>query len=215
MKKSALLVLSISLCFASAARAVDVQSGKTNVDLDFDTLQSAAGLTLSSVTGTVTAEPGFAVAFPINSRSASAPLLPTTFSYDPGLASFSGTIEHAGSVLFNSDAIEVGNFTIGFDGGRVGGTNSGFFVESTVGVAGILFDVQAPSTLVASVNELTIGADLAVSPEFADILINANLTTSDLTGAVVGSALVQAVPEPASALTLLCGAAFLAFTRRR
>lgn len=196
-----LLTISVVLMCVAPAQAVDVQGGQTNVDLDFATLESVAGLTLSSLSPEVIApgNSGFAVAFPINSRDAMAPLLPTTFSYNPAdfLGSFSGSIEHVGSVFFNSDTVQVGNFSIGFDAARAMGANSGFFVASTVGIAAPVFDVQAPSTLIAGESSLTIGADLAVSPELASTLISVGLTTTDLTGAVVGSALVEAVPEPA------------------
>ncbi len=201
-----------ALCIAGAASAqsFDVIGGQTSVLLDTDLLSSAAGLDLSGVAGPVIS-PGElgagSVAFPINSRSAAS--LPTTFSYDTGLSDFSGTIEHEGSVLFNGDSVEVGNFTIGFDPARVGGSNSGFFVESTTGVAAILFDVENPSAVVADGTGLQIAANLLVSPEFANFLGD-----SALTGADVGDAFVNAaIPAPGAAAML--GLAGLAAVRRR
>jgi|GEM_PF-1434378 hypothetical protein len=203
-------VVSMALAVPTAqADPVFLDSGQTSVLLDLTTLESAAGLTLSGVSAKVITPGNLgpnSVAFPINPRNATAPLFPTTFEYDSNdfLSTFSGTIEHEGSVFFNNDTIEVGHFRIGFDGSRVGGDASGFFVESTVGLAAILFDVAAPSVLEALASGLTIQANLLVSPEFASVLQTAGLAASDLTGAMVGSALIQAnvIPEPA-ALTLM------------
>ena len=205
---------------APAAAQVDVVGGQTNVLLDTALLSSAASLDLSGVSGPVIAPGnlgGDSVAFPINSRSAAN--LPTTFSYDPNdfLGSFSGTIEHSGSVLFNSDTVEVGNFTIGFDANRVGtlnGNASGFFVESTTGIAAILFDIAPPGKLSATSTELTIGADLLVSPEFGSFLFDNGLSSSNLQGADVGDALVEAIPSPSGA-ALLAFAGLSAARRRR
>ncbi len=202
-----LVSLAVAAGFVSGAFAanVEITGGQTNVLLDTATLSSAAGLDLSSVSSDVISPgtlPG-SVAFGINPRDAA--MLPTTFAYDSSdfLGTFSGTIEHTGSVFFNSDAVEVGNFTIGFDAARVGtlsGAASGFFVESTTGVAAILFDIENPTTLSATDTSLEIGADLLVSPEFANFLGDGGLA-----GADVGDALVEAVPEPSSAALLaLC-----------
>lgn len=213
------IVAGVGLAAAGSAQ-VDVTGGQTNVLLDTATLSAAASLDLSGVSGPVIAPGNLgadSVAFPINARDAAS--LPTTFSYDPMdfLGSFSGTIEHIGSVLFNSDTVEVGNFTIGFDGARagtLGGLASGFFVESTVGIQAILFDIGAPSQLDATPSSLTIGADLLVSPEFGQFLFDNQLSSTNLQGADVGDALVQAVPAPGSALALV-GAGVMAVRRRR
>ncbi|MEM9166616.1 MAG: hypothetical protein AAGB48_06290 [Planctomycetota bacterium] len=202
----------------SASGQTLVTGGQTSVLLDTATLSSAASLDLSGVSGPVISPgtiPG-SVAFPINTRSA--PSLPTTFAYDASnfLGTFSGTIEHEGSVLFNNDTVEVGNFTIGFDGARagtLGGNASGFFVESTTGIAAILFDIENPTTLDATPGSLTIGANLLVSPEFGQFLLDNALSSSNLQGADVGDALVEAIPAPSSAALL--GLAGLAAARRR
>ena len=206
----------LAVSAAASAQTFDVIGGQTSVLLDTDTLSSAASLDLSSVSSDVIV-PGSlgpdSVAFGINPRDAM--MLPTTFSYTEGLGSFSGTIEHTGSVFFNMDTVEVGNFTIGFDGARVGDDRSGFFVESTTGISAILFDVASPDSLDATSDGLTIGADLLVSSEFATFLSDAGLASSDLTGADVGDALVEGVvPAPASAV-LLAVAGLGAATRRR
>ena len=205
------------LLAGSVAHAEDfgVTGGQTNVLLDVATLSAAASLDLSSVSSDVIT-PGDlgkgSVAFGINATDA--PLLPTTFSYDGGFSAFSGTIEHSGSVFFNNDTVEVGNFTIAFDAGRVGDARSGFYVESTTGIAAILFDIEAPSFLVADSSELTIEANLLVSGEFASFLFDNGLASVDLTGADVGDALVSAVPTPGSAL-VLSAAGLFAVRRRR
>lgn len=199
----------------SGAQSFDVIGGQTNVLLDTATLSAAASLDLSGVSPDVIA-PGDlganSVAFGINLRNAAS--LPTTFSYDDGLASFSGAIEHTGSVFFNSNVVEVGNFTIGFDGSRATGGASGFFVASTTGIAAILFDVAAPSAVTADASGLAIEADLLVSPEFAGFLLANGLATADLTGADVGDALVAGV-VPAPGATAVLAVAGVAAARRR
>jgi hypothetical protein len=200
------LMLAATLAVSSQASAVSVVSGQTNVLLDTPLLASV-GLSLSGVGGPVIAPGNLgpdSVAFPINGRDAAAPALPTTFSFTAGtLAPFSGTIEHMGTVLFNGGALEVGNFTIGFDAGRAGAATSGFFVADNVTFAGVpLFDVGIPSALTATGTWLTVAANLLVSSELAGVLGNA-----DLTGVDVGDALVEAVavPEPGTLSLVLAG----------
>ncbi len=200
------LMLAATLAVSSQASAVNVVSGQTNVLLDTPLLASV-GLSLSGVGGPVIAPGNLgadSVAFPINGRDAAAPTLPTTFSFTAGtLAPFSGTIEHTGTVLFNGGALEVGNFTIGFDAGRAGAATSGFFVADNVTFAGVpLFDVGIPSALTATGTWLTVAANLLVSSELAGVLGNAGLTGVD-----VGDALVEAaaVPEPGTLSLVLAG----------
>ena len=211
-------VIVFSLCITTT-RSLNAQTvvagGQTSVLLDTETLEQAANLVISGTKGPVIAPGNLgapSVAFPINGRSDT---LPTTFSYDPNdfLGSFSGTIEHSGSVLFNTDTIEVGDFTIGFDGARASGAASGFFVESNVGIEAVLFDIANPVVTPTS-SDLEIDADLLVSPEFAQVLLDASLASADLTGADVGDALVEGtVPEPSS--MALLATALLAMGRRR
>ncbi len=206
------IIVMVSSPFLHAQNA-DVIGGQTSVLLDVDLLSTAAGLDLSGVSSEVgkgNLGTG-SVAFDINPRDAAS--LPTTFSYTPGpLAPFSGTIEHTGSVFFNNDSIEVGNFTIGFDENRVMGDNSGFFVESTTGISAILFDVGNVTNLLATNDGLTIEASLLVSPEFAGFLGN-----NALTGADVGDAAVKAaaVPEPSGFLIAAVVSSVLVIRRRR
>lgn len=198
------LLITASFALASQANAVPVTGGQTNVLLDVPLL-SSVGLVLSGVGGPVIAPGNLgadSVAFPINARDADAPALATTFMYTPvSLAPFSGTIEHSGTVLFNDDSLEVGNFTIGFDAARVSDLASGFFVADNVTFAGVpLFDVGIPSALSATTDMLMIAANLLVSPELAGVLQNIGLSGVD-----VGDALVEAVavPEPGTTALML------------
>lgn len=213
------IALAILVCFTTTtlATAADVIGGRTNVALDTVALSAAANLNLSSVSPGIGAGvlPG-SVAFPINPRDAAT--LPTTFSYTAGDfpgGPFSGTIEHTGSVFFNSDTVEVGDFTIGFDASRATSGASGFFVESTTGIAAILFDTAVAGLDRQDEGGLDLTVDLLVSPEFATFLVDNSLATADLTGVDVGDARIQAaVPEPgALALALLGG--FACIGRRR
>ena len=91
--------------------------------------------------------------------------------------------------------------------------NSGFFLESTVGVEEILFDLAVTSPLDPFASSLEIGADLLVSPEF-DAILDAGVAGVD-----VGDALVQAtaaaIPEPTSlGFLMLAGSTFLVRRRR-
>ena len=213
------------VCLASPerARAVDVVGGQTNVVLDAGLLASAAGLNLSSVSPDVISPgslPG-SVAFGINARDAAA--RPTTFSYNPATfpagGSFAGAIEHQGSVFFNADTVEVGDFQIGFDGtraGTLGGAASGFYVASTTGIAAILFDLGVTSAD-AQQSSLSVGANLLVSPEFGSFLLTNGLASTNLQGADVGDALVAAaaVPEPSAVILALLATGALATVRRR
>lgn len=201
---------------SGAAHAEDfiVNGGQTSVLLDTATLSAAASLDLSSVSADVIA-PGElgagSVAFGINPTTD--PLFATTFAYDTGLSAFSGSIEHTGSVFFNGDTVEVGNFSIAYDAGRVGDSRSGFYVESTTGITAILFDIENPSALTAENAMLNIEANLLVSNEFATFLSKNGLASVDLTGADVGDAFVNAVPAPSSVGML--GVFGLMATRRR
>lgn len=205
----------------SNAQVVEVVGGKTSVALNFDLLESAASLELSSVTADVIAMGTLdnSVAFPINSRTADT--LPTTFAFDPAdfTGTLSGAIEHKGSVLFNMDTVEVGDFKIEFDTARtgtLGGAGTGFYVASTTGIQANLFDVVNLGPVEPSFSGLTVGADLAVSPEFGSFLFDNGLSASNLEGAVVGAALIEGVvPEPSPGLMLLMGVIGIGFLRRR
>lgn len=222
MKKTSMAIVcslagtfGLSTANVSASFDFSVAGGQTSVLLDTETLSEAASLNLSGVSPEVIV-PGEigdgSVAFGINSTDADAP---TTFGYDQGLSDFGGVIEHTGSVFFNDGTIEVGNFRIGFDADRVGDETSGFFVESTTGIEAILFDVGTPDSLTADESGLVIGADLLVSAGFAQFLLDNQFAEADLTGAIVGSALVNATLPAPGAIAVLALAGLAGSTRRR
>ncbi|MGF1495243.1 MAG: metallophosphoesterase [Elainellaceae cyanobacterium] len=163
-----------------------VESGVTSVFLDLDLIESATGLVLTGVDSEAAPfSEDFQVGFAINDET------DLSFTAEP-FAPAGGTIEHDGTITFN-DAITVGNFSIGFDAGRVSGAASGFFVADTVegNDLDILFDIGAPGVVETTDAELTIAeADLLLAPEFAEAL-----GLSDLTGADVGDARVDALLE--------------------
>jgi hypothetical protein len=227
--KLRLLFFAVAICglvgFAGHADAALVQigGGQTSVALDTELLAAAASLELSGVSSDVIA-PGTlpdSVAFGINPRDAELPSLATTFEFDDTdfINMFSGAIEHTGSVFFNADTVEVGNFTIAFDAARAGtldGGASGFYVESTVGIQAILFDVENPSLLEPSSEGVVVEANLLISPEFGQFLADNQLSETNLAGADVGNALVQAaVPEPSALMGVLIAAGCLITMARR
>lgn len=171
-----------------------VQDGTTSVALDSDILASAAGLTLNTVENTVESIPAeFGVGFDISEEST------FIFSENDGLTPITGEIEHTGTVTFTTAAgeITVGDFAIGFDPARQTEEASGFFVENTVeGVlpdGAILFDLGNLESLEVTETGLSVGsANLLVASEFASVLIDTGLAESDLTGADVGDATINA-----------------------
>lgn len=172
----------------ASSTAVTITSGSTSVNLDFETLASAASLVFASVSNTATPADGFPAGFRITTGS------PFQYTLNP-FSPVGGSISHTGGVVFTisgtEDTVEVGNFNIGFDPARAVGGNSGFFVQDTISDLGILFDVAAPDSLSATPNAFMAEADLNVSSEFAGFLSGAELAASDLTGATVGSALID------------------------
>ncbi|MCC5839011.1 MAG: PEP-CTERM sorting domain-containing protein [Opitutales bacterium] len=223
MKKSFLIASILALPSVTLAQSNFVTGGFTSVSLNGALLESAANLQVAGADGTVPPAPGFGgagfvtVAFPITA--------PTTFSYTDGLATFAGVITHTGTVTFNlgpdfDSAVSFGDFTIGFDSDRVGGSTSGFFVQNTLvgdfdGV--ILFDLTAPTSAVADSSELALGGfELLVSPELGNFLFTSGLAAADLTGAAVGLAQLDAtaIPEP-STYAAIAAIAVLGLALRR
>ena len=189
------LALLLSLPLTAHATTVQVEGGQTSVLFGNGALETL-GLCITSVTPNQMGDLGpNSVAFGINPRNAIGDAIDTTFIYDsPSFAPFSGAIEHSGRVQFN-DSIEVGDFTIRAADDRPDGT-SGFVVESTYGLAAILFDIADP-IIEAFDNSLVISANILVSPELAGVLGNL-----DFAGVDAGMALVNAkssvVPVPAA-----------------
>lgn len=202
------LLLLIMACVALPAHAelVEVKGGKTNIFLDGDVL-ATLGISIVGVEGAVDAVDGYNVAYPIT------PPPVTTFTYTAGdFAPFSGSIEHTGTLQLDVGGadITVGNFSIGFDAIRAEDNKSGFFVESTVGFLGILFDVQQPDLLEPGISELVVRGRLLLAQELANAL-----NAPGVAGLDVGEALIQAVPEPSSILLSLFGAGLAAAVIRR
>jgi hypothetical protein len=187
--REAINVIQTTQHLADDTREVD--DGTTSVGLDFETLEAAAGLALAGLDGTVEpAEGPFAAGFDIIAAS--------DFRYTTDGELLGGTIRHTGTLTFDlvgSDGqVTIGDFDIGFDASRATDGNTGLFVADTVGSLGILFDIGAPDSLAAGDATLDVGrADLNVSPEFAAFLSGAGLASSDLTGATVGAARVDAL----------------------
>ena len=198
---------------AANAELVGTVGGQTSVALDFGLLSSAAGLDFSGVSPGVISPGNLpdSVAFSITSPSSSSQ--PTTFNYDTDdfFGTFNGTIEHRGAVYFNDDAVQIGNFSIGFRE-----STGSFYVASTYAIEAILFDIGITSATPAA-DTFTATGDLLVSNEFAQFLLDAGLASSDLTGADVGDALIeglnQAIPAPAGLAVLGIGG--LVARRRR
>jgi hypothetical protein len=200
----------VAMATPAGAATVDVVGGRTSVALDTATLEAAAGLALSGVSKEVIV-PGAlgegSVAFPINDRHVREGL-PTTLSYDVSdpLNTLMGTIEHTGSVFFNDDTVEVGDFTIATD----------FTVADNVSGLGVLFEaIPDLDTIVADNKRLFVEGDLEVAGSFADFLKDNGFTELDLAGAEVGAFQVDAtvVPLPGAALFFATGLAAVAGVR--
>lgn len=201
------LIVAGSATTAASAGLVQTVGGQTNVLLDVALLQAAANLTLTGVSdGVIT--PGNlgagSVAFVITPPTSAE--LPSSFQYDTKdfFGTFSGSINHRGSITFNN-AVTVGNFEILFD--------DGFKVADRVGGLGVLFDVAITGAN-PTADTFAATGDLLVSSNFAALLLQLGLATSNLTGADVGDASIQgfntAIPTPGAVAVLglaaICGA---------
>jgi hypothetical protein len=172
-----------------------VQSGVTSVFLDTETLKSAAGLTLSGTDGTVTPIGSqYNAGFAIQHDST------LTYNNENGFTPLGGTIEHTGTVSFDTDVlgkVTVGDFSVGYDANRKTDKASGFYVKDIAGTGAILFDVSNPHNLAADSDSLNIsGADLLVSAEFNGFLNEKGLAHTNLTGADVGDVAIDAISAP-------------------
>ncbi len=207
-------------CLGAPVRGevVKIVGGQTNINLDLTALESF-GINLVGVVGDVAAADDYLVAFPITPRDTATK--PTTAFYDSAdfQGTFEGTIEHTGLLMFtdaDTDPLDVGDFSIGYDAGRAIGAASGFFVASTAetpdGLGGTLFDIEVPTTLEATADRLVIGANLLISPELSTLLAG----NDSLAGGIIGDALVQGqVPEPSTAVLGLLGIGVGVFLLRR
>ncbi|MFN6483156.1 MULTISPECIES: hypothetical protein [unclassified Nostoc] len=187
------------------AATFKVISGVTSIDRDHEDILSSIGLNLTGTNQTVAPIPSnYLVGFNIDSATN------FTFSDEGGFTPLSGTIEHTGTVTFNKE-ITVGDFSIGFVQGRTVTGASGFVLRDTFSLNTILFDLNISEPVAFDNKNLTIpDVKLLISPEFAKILNNTNLTGL-FAGTARIDAQVVAVPEPDSVLAILAmGAVLLA-----
>ena len=202
-------IVSIAPVQAEAA-TFQIKSGVTSVYHDLSFL-SSIGLNLTGSNNTV--EPinsNFIVAFGIS------PETNFTFSDVNGFTPLSGTIKHTGTVTFNNQ-ITIGNFAIDYDPTRTINNASGLVLKDTVSLNTVLFDLSIPQTVALDNKDLTIAnVNLLISPEFASILGNPNLS-----GVLGGTARIDAkvapvasVPEPATLPAVLVGGVALFATKR-
>ncbi|MDE0890073.1 MAG: hypothetical protein OSA40_11510 [Phycisphaerales bacterium] len=201
---------------AASADLVDVVGGQTNVLLDFELISSVTDLELTGVSDGVIIPGNLgndSVAFAITSPYAETGA--TNFQYDTMdfFGSFSGSIEHRGTLTFN-EAITIGNFDIGYDAGLQAFTVSDtFFNGSGLGALfAVVIDEASPS-----LSTFDVTGDLLITANFATILIDLGLTSTDLTGADVGDAWIQGLNQsvPSPGALALGGIALLTSRVRR
>ncbi|MBH8555257.1 hypothetical protein I8751_23490 [Nostocaceae cyanobacterium CENA357] len=173
-----------------------IQSGVTSVAEDHEEILRSLGLNLTDMNNTAETIPNeFAFGFNIASDTN------FTFSDVGGFSQPSGTIKHTGTITFNNQ-LTVGNFSVGFAATRAINNASGFFLEDTVSLNTILFDLSAPGTLNFDGKNLTLAnVQLLFSPEFANILGNSSLT-GEFAGTAQIDAKVAAVSEPTNTIAL-------------
>lgn len=203
---AALALAAVALPPPADALPVKVVGGETRVVLDTDAL-AENGLDLAGVTPAVDTAGGPGVGFAINGQHVPLGARPTTFAYDTDdpLNTLSGAIEHTGSVLFNDEAVIVGNFSIESIGGNI------FSVTDRVGVGIPLFDAVADlDTIVADDRRLFVEGELKVSAAFAGLLQTAGFTDDDLTGVGVGGFTTDAVVTPLPGAFVLAGSGLAA-----
>ncbi|NJL37149.1 MAG: PEP-CTERM sorting domain-containing protein [Leptolyngbyaceae cyanobacterium SM1_4_3] len=219
---------------AQAATLYQVTSGVTSLNVDTAALDllSGLGLTFSNSFETVTPAEGFIFGFEILPPTEDSSVVGTdfTFTIDEATRAFApvgGQIEHTGGLSFEVDSfdpvtnpgglalfspLEIGDFSIGFDGG--------FFIADNITTGLPLFDLVVNAAPSFSDRTLLVSnVDVLVSEEFNDVLENASGNFElNLTGARIGSAQIDAeaakVPEPGTALALVSVAGAL-FTVRR
>jgi hypothetical protein len=188
------------------AATFKVISGVTSIDRDHEDILSSIGLNLTGTNQTVAPIPSnYLVGFNIDSATN------FTFSDEGGFTPLSGTIEHTGTVTFNKE-ITVGDFSIGLAQGRTVTGASGFVLRDTFSLNTILFDLSISQPVAFDGQNLTIpDVRLLISPEFAEILRDTNLTGL-FAGTARIDAQVVAVPEPDSVLAILAAGAVLLAT---
>ena len=204
---------------AQRAGFVALESGRTSALFD-DAALAGIGLRIEStspeviVPGSLGSE---SVAFPINGRSDPVYGERTTFLFAPDdfARSFGGVIGHAGVVNGRATdqaarAVDVGDLTLRYAPVRSSDERSGFFLESTTGTTGPVFDIGSDFTMVVTTSELDLTGDLLLAPELAMAL-----GRDAEAGRIVGTAEVHAVPEPGALALALAALGALVAVRSR
>jgi MYXO-CTERM domain-containing protein len=201
---------------AASADLVDVVGGQTNVLLDFELISSVTDLELTGISNGVIAPGNLgegSVAFAITSPYAETGA--TNFQYDTMdfFGSFSGSIGHRGTLTFN-EAITIGNFEIGYDAGLEAFTVSDTFFNGSGLGALFAVGINDASPMLSTFD---VTGDLLITANFATILIDLGLTSTDLTGADVGDAWIQGLNQsvPSPGALALGGIALITSRRRR
>ena len=163
----------------------NVESGVTSIFLDFELLETAAGLTFVSADSEVQPfSEDFQVGFAINDQT------DFSFTSDPFTA-VDGRIEHDGSITVTAGGLPqtFSEFSIGFDSNRASDTASGFFIADNIDVP--IFDIGIPEAVNVGNEDFSLtGADILLSPEFAAVL-----QIPDLAGADIGDTRIDATTE--------------------
>ncbi|NJN85148.1 MAG: PEP-CTERM sorting domain-containing protein [Leptolyngbyaceae cyanobacterium SL_7_1] len=219
----------------AASSLYRVESGTTSLSVDSAALEllESLGLSFSGTFDTVTPADGFAVGFEILSPSDDDAVVGSTFNFNfdtatQAFAPVSGLIEHIGGLSFDVDTfdpttnpdglalfspLEIGDFSIGFDGG--------FFIADNVTTGLPLFDLVVNDAPSLDQRQLQVtGVDVLVSSNFNALLSNAAGSTDlGLTGAKIGTAQIDAnaskVPEPGTVVAIALAGAAAIFGRRR
>lgn len=142
----------------------------------------------------------------------------TTFSYDPGnLTGHLGVIGLGGitrwdvNPLLGGGQLGFGDFTLAYSAARATDGRSGWALRVNIAPGSVAFDLLNVNTT-ATETFLSISGDLAVSPEFAELLGNPLDYKRDV-GDFSFSA--TAVPEPSRALLVMVGVCGMVARRRR
>jgi hypothetical protein len=142
----------------------------------------------------------------------------TTFVYDPtnltghvGVIGLGGITRWDVNPLLGGGQLGFGDFTLAYSAARATDGRSGWALRVNLAPASVAFDLLNVTTM-ATENFLSISGDLAVSPEFAELLGNPLDYKRDV-GNFSFSA--SAVPEPSRALLVMAGICGIAVRRRR
>ena len=222
------LTVAIAGTFSSSAchaQIVEITGGQISIDLDTDSMGELAGigLTFTGATNNVRSDRGGDfIGFDINPREGMPSPL-TTFAFEASdLTTAEGTVETLGTIGFSLEAgflsvpLSFGNFQIGFDDVRVGGSNSGFFgVSNTSDFEGVVFDISNQIRPIITDSSFTFEGDIFVSEELATLPLLAGAVAGTRIGTIAIDATVTAIPEPTSVGCIAILGIATALRRRR